>query len=197
MSNPLDFFNIASKLAKKIIKVLWLPLDETSKVVAKLDERFADCAVVCGTQSVHYMKREDDTCIATALNSPFTRDERLTTHRLMPVEKVAAGLATSPPLQTPPQQHNADKTVGNFVLVRFETNRCSTKTYLVQCTETDGNELQLSFLRSRNNVHTIFAFPNVTDLCWVDKEHVVTVLTTPSLDNRERYTFEQSLPVVE
>ena len=113
--------------------------------MAKLDERFADCAVVCGTQSVHYLKREDDTCIATVLNSPFTRDERLMTHRLMPVEKVAAGVATSPPLQTPPQQHNAD-IVGNFVLVRFETNRCSTKTYLGQCTETDGNELQVSFL---------------------------------------------------
>ena len=107
VSNPLDFFNVASKLAKKI-KVPWLPLDETSKVVAKLDECFADCAVVCGTQSVHYLKREDDTCIATALNSPLTRDEWLTTHRLMPVEKVAAGVATSPPLQTPPQQHNAD-----------------------------------------------------------------------------------------
>ena len=82
---------------------------------------FADCAVVCGTQSVHCvdLKREDDTCIATARNSPFTRDERLTTHRLMPVEKVAASVATSPPLQTPPQQHNADITVGNFVLVRF------------------------------------------------------------------------------
>ena len=127
VSNPLDFFNVASKLAKKI-EVLWLTLDETRKVVAKLDERFADCAVVCGTQSVHYLKREDDTCIATALNSAFTRDERLTTHQLMPVEKVAAGVATSPPLQTPPQQHNADITVGNFVLVRFETNRCSTKT---------------------------------------------------------------------
>ena len=130
--------------------------------------RFAACAVLCGTQSVHYLKREDDTCIATALNSPFTRDERLTTHRLMPVEKVAAGVAISPPLQTPPQQHNADITVGNFALVRFETNRCSTKTYLGQCTATDGNELQVSFLRSRNNAHTIFAFPNVTDLCWVD-----------------------------
>ena len=46
-----------------------------------------------GTQS-HYLKREDDTCIATALNSPLTRDEWLTTHRLMPVEKVAAGVAT-------------------------------------------------------------------------------------------------------
>ena len=137
------------------------------------------------------------TCIATALNSPFTCDERLMTHRLMPVEKVAAGVATSPPLQTPPQQHNADITVGNFVLVRFETNRCSTKTYLGQCTETDGNELQVSFLHSRHNAHTIFAFPNFTDLCWVDKEHVVTVFTTPSLDNRERYTFEQSLPFVE
>ena len=66
VNNPLDFFNVASKLAKKI-KVLWLPLDETSKVVARLDERFADCAVVCGTQSVHYLKREDDTCI---VNSP-------------------------------------------------------------------------------------------------------------------------------
>ena len=93
--------------------------------MTKLDERFADCAVVCGTQSVYYLKREDDTCIATALNSPFTRDEWLTTHRLMPVEKLAAGVATSPPLQTPPQQHNADITVGNFVLVRFETNRCN------------------------------------------------------------------------
>ena len=196
MSNPVDFFNVASKLAKKI-KVLWLPLDETSKVVAKLDERFADCAVVCGTQSVHYLKREDDTCIATALNWPFTRDERLTTHQLMPVEKVAAGVATSPPRQTPPQKHNADITVGNFVLVRFETTRCSTKTHLGQCTETDGNELQASLLRSRNNAHTIFAFPNVTDLCWVDKEHIMTVLTTPSLDNHERYTFEQSRPVVE
>ena len=119
------------------------------------------------------------------------------TGRLMPVEKVAAGVATSPPRQTPPQQHNADITVGNFVLVRFEMNRCSTKTYLGQCTETDRNELQVSFLRNRNNAHTIFAFPNVTDLCWVDKKHVVTVLTTPSLVNRERYTFEQSLPVVE
>ena len=118
---------ISSMLLQNLRKksVLWLPLDETSKVVAKLDERFADCAVVCGTQLVHYLKREDDTCIATALNSSVTRDERLTTHRLMPVEKVAAGVATSPPLQTPPQQHNADITVGNFVLVRFETNRCS------------------------------------------------------------------------
>ncbi len=106
------------------IKVLWLPLDETSKVVARLDERFADCAVVCGTQSVHYLKREEDTCIATSLNSLLTRDERFTTHQLMPVEKVAAGVATSPPLQTPPQQHNADITVGNVVLVRFETNQC-------------------------------------------------------------------------
>ena len=49
VSNPLDFFNVASKVAKKS-KVLWVPLDETSKVVAILDERFADCAVVCGTQ---------------------------------------------------------------------------------------------------------------------------------------------------
>ncbi len=109
VSNPVDFFNVASKLAKKI-KILWLPLDETSKVVAKLDERFAYCAVVCGTQTVHYLKREDDTCIATALNSPFTRDVRLTAHQLMPVEKVAAGVATSPPLQTPAQcRHNCWK----------------------------------------------------------------------------------------
>ena len=119
---------ISSTLLQNLRKksVMWLPLDETSKVVAKLDERLADCAVVCGTQSVYYLKREDDTCIATALNSPFTRDERLTstTHRLMPVEKLAAGVATSPPLQTPSQQHNADITVGNVVLVRFETNQC-------------------------------------------------------------------------
>ena len=32
VSNPLDFFNVASKLSKKI-KVLWLPLDETSTLV--------------------------------------------------------------------------------------------------------------------------------------------------------------------
>ena len=165
----------------------------------KLDECFADCLVVSGTQSVHYLKRHDDACIATARNSPFTRDECLTMHRLLQAKKVAADVATSSRLPTPPQQHNnnADINVGNFVLVRFETNWCSTKTYLGQCIEIDEKELQVSFFRSKNNAHMIFAFPNVTDLCWVDKENVLTVLPTPSIDTRDRYIFQKSIPVVE
>ena len=35
------------------------------------------------------------------------------------------------------------------------------KTYLGQCTEIDEKELQVSFLRSKNNAHTICAFPHI------------------------------------
>ena len=80
VSDPLDFFNVASKLSEKIT-VMWLPLDDTSRLAEKQDQRFTDCAVVGGTHSTHYLKREDDTCIATACNSPVTSNERLTTHR--------------------------------------------------------------------------------------------------------------------
>ena len=68
ISNPLEFFNVAFKLSKKK-KVLWLLLNETRKT--------------------GFYTLPETTCIATALNSPFTRDERLTTHRLMPVENMA------------------------------------------------------------------------------------------------------------
>ena len=83
---------------------------------------------------------------------------------------------------------------GAFVLVIFQAGK-ALSTYLGQVINIDIPVTEVMFLHVNKNSKSLF--PENEDKSWVLRDQVIRVLQTPSIDNRERYSFSEDLEVTE
>ncbi|KAJ8259452.1 hypothetical protein GJAV_G00169420 [Gymnothorax javanicus] len=160
---------------------------------------------ISGTQSFHFITCHDDYQLKVRRNSPFTIDEPLFVKPILRADappprptEITKDIIDNRPSETgahAPQPKVPQPKIGDFVLVKFDTGR-STKVVLGQCNETDEEDIQVSFLWSKDAKKTVFAFLQ-SDTCWVELSDVLEIVETPILDNRNRYIFSRTLNVAE
>jgi hypothetical protein len=76
---------------------------------------------------------------------------------------------------------------GEFVRVKFCTKKRE-KFHIGQVVSvsTDGDAVELSFLRKQDHTGLVFHFPEKEDKSWVDLSQLVENLATPVIDSRNR-----------
>ena len=72
-------------------------------------------------------------------------------------------------------------------MVEYATTK-SKNVFLGQIVSKDGFEIEVTFLH---------AFPVIEDKAWVEENQIKSVVEIPTMDNHQRYIFQQTLSVTE
>ena len=91
-----------------------------------------------------------------------------------------------------PQVQVSDVKAGCFVTTKFVLDK-SEKTFVGLVLNKDKDECEIKFMRAKDAKKTVFIFREPEDKSWVDNEQIVSILLTPSMGNRDRYIFPESV----